>query len=71
MRRAISQGLDWAVSDIWLSPSSVSKYQPIPMVEDQFHHEALHEGAFVVLTKPYLHAKLLQLLEQGISPKGT
>lgn len=68
MDRAISQGLDWAVSNIWLTSPFVSNFQPIPLVENQFLHEALDEGALGILRKPSLHTKRVQLLQQGISP---
>ena len=37
---------------------------------DQLRHQALCEGAFAILAKPYLHDELFQLLEQGISPQA-
>lgn len=37
---------------------------------DQLRHQALSEGAFAVLSKPYHHNDLLQLLGQGISPQA-
>jgi hypothetical protein len=69
MHKAISQGLDWAVSNIWLSLPSLSKYQPILLVEDQLRHQTLSERAFAILLKPCLHTELFQLLEEGIFPQ--
>lgn len=70
MDRAISQGLDWAVSNIWLTSPFGSNYQPIPLVENQFPHEALDEEALAILRKPSLHTKHFQPLQQGISPQA-
>jgi len=71
MDRAISQGLNWAVSHIWLTSPFGSNYQPIPLVENQVLHEALDEEALAILRKPSLHTKRVQLLEQGIFPQAT
>jgi len=70
MHEAILQGLDWATSDVWVPPPSLSRYRPILLGGDQFCHEALNEESFALLAKLCLHTELLQLFEAGISPQA-
>ncbi len=51
--------------------NSINRAIPFILVtatwSDQLRHQALSEGAYAILSKPYHHSDLLQLLGQGIS----